>query len=345
MELKDTKVIVGWGLAGSVLAWQFYLKGVGFQVNDSGVNWSTRTAAGLVNPIVFKRMTKSWNADVLMPSAEEFYTKIEQILGVQLLSRKPIFRVFASTAEENDWSAKQGDDRFKAYLSNESTTVNPSPNHFKFPFGLGTVKTIGSLNTNLFLDTSKIFFERQGIQFTNKRFDYAHLEGTSTYFFCEGVEIKNNPLFNYLPLKPTHGETLDIESKELNFEATINKNMFLTHVEENRYKIGATYNWELEEHMITDLARQELRGKLAEFANFEYTILAQNAGIRPTVIDRKPLLGIHPVVKNAVVFNGLGTKGVMIAPYYAEQLLAHVYANQKLEIEVDIVRFDHLRKI
>lgn len=345
MELKDNKVIVGWGLAGSVLAWQFYLKGVGFQVNDSSVNWSTRTAAGLVNPIVFKRMTKSWNADLLMPYAEEFYTKIEQILGIQLISRKPIFRVFASTAEENDWSAKQGDDRFKAYLSKQSTTENPSPNHFKFPFGLGGVTTFGSLNTNLFLDASKIFFERQGIQFINKRFDYAQLEASSTYFFCEGVEIKNNPLFNYLPLKPTHGETLDIESNELNFEATINKNMFLTHVEGHRYKIGATYNWELEEPVITDLARQELIDKLAEFANFEYSILAQNAGIRPTVIDRKPLLGIHPVVKNAIVFNGLGTKGVMIAPYYAEQLLAHLYASQKLETEVDIVRFDQLRKI
>ncbi len=339
MDLKDNKVIVGWGLAGSVLAWQFYLKGVGFQVNDSGVNWSTRTAAGLVNPIVFKRMTKSWNADILMPYAEEFYTKIEQILGVKLISRKPIFRVFASTAEENDWSSKQGDDRFKAYLSNQSTTETPLPNHFKFPFGLGCVTTFGSLNTNLFLDATKIFFERQGIQFINQRFDYSQLVANTAYFFCEGVEIKNNPLFNYLPLKPTHGETLDIESKELNFEATINKNMFLTHVQGNRYKIGATYNWELDQPYVTEAARAELVEKLAEFANFEYTILTQNAGIRPTVIDRKPLLGIHPTVKNAIVFNGLGTKGVMIAPYYAARLVDHVYADTKLESEVDIVRF------
>lgn len=339
MELKDDKVIVGWGLAGSVLAWQFYLKGVGFQVNDSGVNWSTRTAAGLVNPIVFKRMTKSWNADILMPYAEEFYSKIEQIIGIQLISRKPIFRVFATAAEENDWSSKQGDDRFKAYLSNQSTTVNPSPKHFKFPFGLGCVTTFGSLNTNLFLDASKIFFERQGIQFINERFDYSQLAANSAYFFCEGVEIKNNPLFNYLPLKPTHGETLDIASNELNFEATINKNMFLTHLEGNRYKIGATYNWELDQPDITEAARTELVEKLAEFANFNYTILTQNAGIRPTVIDRKPLLGIHPTVKNAIVFNGLGTKGVMIAPYYAEQLIEHVYAGVKLASEVDILRF------
>lgn len=339
MELKDNKLIVGWGLAGSVLAWQFYLKGVGFQVNDSGVNWSTRTAAGLVNPIVFKRITKSWNADILMPYAEEFYSKIEQILGVQLLSRKPIFRVFASTAEENDWSSKQGDDRFNHYLSAQPLPENPSPNHFKFPFGLGCVKTFGSLNTNLFLDASKIFFERHGIKFINERFDYSQLAANSAYFFCEGVEIKNNPFFNYLPLKPTHGETLDIESNELNFEATINKNMFLTQVEGNRYKIGATYNWELDQPDITEAARTELVEKLAEFANFNYTILSQNAGIRPTVIDRKPLLGIHPTVKNAIVFNGLGTKGVMIAPYYAAQLIGHVYAAVKLESEVDILRF------
>ena len=87
---KDVKdfVIVGWGLAGAALAWELYFQHHLFRVKDSLENHSTRVAAGLVNPVVFKRLTKSWNADVLMPKADEFYTRIEKELGLNLLSRK-----------------------------------------------------------------------------------------------------------------------------------------------------------------------------------------------------------------------------------------------------------------
>jgi glycine oxidase len=96
--------IIGWGLAGAILSWQLYFKKRPFKVYDSTINHSTRVAAGMVNPIVFKRLTKGWNADTLLPYAELFFTNVEKELGVQLISGKNIWRIFASVEEQNNWS-------------------------------------------------------------------------------------------------------------------------------------------------------------------------------------------------------------------------------------------------
>lgn len=338
---KGNFIIVGWGLAGSVMAWQLYFNQKSFSVKDSNVNHSSRVAAGLVNPIVFKRLTKSWNADVLMSYSEDFYTKIEQELGIQLLSRKPILRVFASTEEANNWSSKQGDDRFSDYLDILKSDDSPNSYLVEYPFGIGTVNTYGNLDTVLFLDASKDFFLAKGIRFEEGFFNYSSLNINSNYIFCEGTGLLKNPYFNYLPMKPTHGETLIIQSNELNFEATLNKNMFVMRLADNLYKVGATYNWELDEPICTESARAELIERLESFTNFNYKIVNQQAGIRPTVLDRKPLIGCHPKFENAFIFNGLGTKGVMIAPYYSNSLFNLIQHNEALEAEVDIKRYEN----
>lgn len=341
--LNETEnTIIGWGLAGAVLAWQLHFRGVDFQVYDSTVNHSTRVAAGLVNPVVFKRLTKSWNADVLLPFADSFYAQIEKELGVQLLSRKNIWRVFASVEEENNWSSKMGDDRFSAYLGVVAEADLPPQNKVLAPFGMGEVHTLGNLDTNVFLDASKSFFQTKGVQFFNHKFNYSTLEGQRRYFCCEGSGLINNPFFKDLPLNPTHGETLIIETDALDVDQTLNKNMFLMRLDERHYKVGATYNWELTEPLLTEEAKGELVEKLETFTHFNYTVVAHQAGLRPTVRDRRPLLGAHAEQKNVVLFNGLGAKGVMIGPYYANALLNHVFDGEILDKEVDIRRFERL---
>ncbi len=338
---KDQKSneIIGWGLAGAVLSWQLYFRNQKFMVYDSLSNHTTRVAAGMVNPIVFKRLTKSWNADLLLPYAEKFYSRIEKLLDVNLVSNKSIFRVFASVEEENNWSSKQGDERFQRYLETPTAAEMPSSEFVHSPFGMGKVNTIGSVDTNLFLDRSKVFFQENNIQFVDEVFKKETLSDNVRYFFCEGTVVSQNPWFKDLPLKPTHGETLVIETEDLEFEHTVNKNMFLMHIEGNKYRVGATYNWELMDPIITEDGKLNLQERLAAFTNFKYKIVEHTAGIRPTVKDRRPMLGVHSMQKNAIVFNGLGTKGVMIGPYYAEHLVRHVFDGEVLESEVDIQRF------
>jgi glycine/D-amino acid oxidase-like deaminating enzyme len=327
--------IIGWGLAGATLAWQFYLNKIKFQIFDSGENHSTRTAAGLVNPIVFKRLTKSWKADQLLPYAKRFYERIENELDVSLMSHRSILRIFASVEEQNNWASLEGDDRFSQYLLPIQDVVI---NKIDAPHGGGKVKTIGNLDTNLFLDASKSFFLSKGVEIVNGPFDYYSVNDFEEFIFCEGFEIRNNFFFNYLPMKPTHGETLTIKSEEISFEEIVNKNMFVLPLGNGEYKIGATYNWKLTESEVTPFGKKELLEKLSAFASFNFEVVDHKAGIRPTVSDRRPLIGTHPENSNLHVFNGLGTKGVMIAPYFSEQMFNYLVNGEALDSEVDIKR-------
>ncbi len=343
---KPDQLIVGWGLAGVIMAWQSYFHKKSFLVFDSTVNTTTTAAAGIVNPIVFKRLTKSWQATVLMPFAENFYKEIESLLLTEIIQKKHIFKVFSSFEDENNWAAKQNDESFKSFLV---PLKDYAINGVEAPYGYGEVRTFGNLNTKLFLEASKLFFQKKGMVFVNQKLDFNLLDPVhSTYddhkyeniVFCEGVDVDKNPLFQYLPLKPTHGEVITIETDDFQFTDILNKNMFVMHIEKNLFKVGATYNWDLKEPTTTEGGKSELIKKLASFTNFKYKIVDHQAGIRPTVKDRRPLIGQHPKHDNIYIFNGLGTKGVMIAPYYSKQLFDKVYQNLELHNEVDISRYE-----
>jgi hypothetical protein len=336
--MKNTEyTIVGWGLAGTIMAWQLFFNKINFVVYDSTKNHSTKTAAGIVNPIVFKRLTKSWQADLLMPYAEVFYKKIEKELKHKIISPKHIYKIFSSFEDQNDWMAKQSDEHFDNYLL-------PINSLFKIegidaPFGYGEVNTFGNLDTNRFLTLSKRFFISNGVIFNDEIFDYKFVNKENDYFFCEGYDLVNNPYFNYLPLKPTHGETIIIKTNQLNFDGIINKNMFIMHIKDDLYKVGATYNWKLKEPICTEKGKEELIEKLNQVVGFDYEIVSQQAGVRPTVKDRRPLIGTHPSYNNLHVFNGLGTKGVMIAPYYSKQLTNCLLRGDELDKEINITRY------
>ena len=70
----------------------------------------------------------------------------------------------------------------------------------------------------------------------------------------------------------------------------------------------------------------------------DFEIVNHFAGVRPTVKDRRPLVGTHPIHSQLHVLNGLGTRGVMLGPYLANQLFQLIEENIPLEKEIDIVR-------
>ncbi|MFN7015457.1 MAG: NAD(P)/FAD-dependent oxidoreductase, partial [Bacteroidia bacterium] len=157
--------------------------------------------------------------------------------------------------------------------------------------------------------------------------------------FCEGYQMLYNLYFSKLPLIPTKGEVLTLEVKKFNPNCTLNKGVFLLPLSNNTFKCGATYEWHTTQAAITEKGKKEIEEKLKKFFKADYSILHHEAGIRPTVVDRRPLLGCHPQYKNVFVFNGLGTKGVMLAPYFAEMMKDFLQGLKILPDEVNINRF------
>ena len=79
--------------------------------------------------------------------------------------------------------------------------------------------------------------------------------------------------------------------------------------------------------------------KLKKVIQTPYTIIDHSAGIRPTVKDRRPLVGIHSEHKQLAVLNGLGTRGVMMAPSMAKQLYGFLEEEIGLDPEINCDRF------
>ena len=345
--MKDSPIIiVGFGLAGVTLSWQLFFKKIPFLVYANPQNTCTKAAAGIINPIVFKRLNMSWLATDLMPYADGFYHKIEQNLNDSIRRHFPIVKIFNSLEDENNWMAKQKNELYGHYLGAASPT---RISEVDIPYGTGSVNTIGHLDTIKYLEKSKLFFEQMGIEIVEETFDYEKLHLSDRLYnsilykqviFCEGYGIKANPYFNYLPLNGTHGDTFIIRSHSYKFQSILNKNMFVMPLGNNLYKVGATYNWEKKEPEPTSKGKAELIKKLNSFAHFSYEIVSQQAGIRPTVTDRRPLIGTHSEYSSLSVFNGLGTKGVMLAPYFSNQLIESLLDNKPLNDEVNITRFE-----
>ena len=161
----------------------------------------------------------------------------------------------------------------------------------------------------------------------------------SKIVFCEGFGLRKNPFFNNLPMQEAKGELLTIYAPDLNVDFLIKAAVFALPLGNNYYKVGATFNWKDKTMLPTPAGKQELVQKLESFITTSYKIVEHTAGIRPTVKDRRPLIGKHPTYQNLAVLNGLGTRGVMIAPTASKALYNHLENDVALDEEVDIKRF------
>jgi glycine/D-amino acid oxidase-like deaminating enzyme len=110
-------------------------------------------------------------------------------------------------------------------------------------------------------------------------------------------------------------------------------------VGDDLYRIGATYKWKDKTSIPTEASKQELVEKLQKFLKLPFEVIDHVAGVRPTVTDRKPLVGTHPGYSSCHVLNGMGSRGVMIGPITSEQLFHHIEEKQPLPQEISIDRF------
>lgn len=338
-------LIVGGGLAGSCLAVQLANKGCEVKLIDSGINVSSRVAAGMINPLVFRRMTKSWRVDEYIPYAIEFYQQIEQLNNSSFFFPITIRRFFSSEQERGFWLDRQSKEAYSAYMTPvtaEDETVFPYANQF----GSGRVKNSFYLNTSLLLD---VLHQSDAFEFANEKVNYEQINPTAgTYngkqfdliVFCEGYQSKLNPWFKYLPVNSTKGETITVKTAGLSEEESLNRKCFTLHQGNGEFKVGATYIWHTDDLNLTTEGREHLLDNLRYLTDKPIEVVAQHAGVRPTTVDRRPIMGKHPDFPKLAIFNGLGTKGYMMAPLLAKEMADFIVEGKELDKESRIERFN-----
>jgi len=341
-------IIVGCGIAGISFCEQLKKHHKTFIVFDNNSQQSSSVAGGLYNPVVLKRFTPVWKCHEQLQIALKMYHRLEMEFDVKLDYKIPVYRKFASLEEQNDWFIASDKPNLSGYLS--PALIKNNNTYIDAPFGFGEVKDTGRIDVKTLLDFYKSSLIKKGILF-EVAFDdaYLNIEENSIIYkdikakqliFADGFGIKQNLFFNHLPIVPAKGELLTIYAPDLNIDYVLKSAIFLIPLGNHLYIVGATYEWKDLTNQITDQAKSELLDKLKKLISCPFEVVNQVAGIRPTVKDRRPLVGQHPKHKNIFVLNGLGTRGVMIGPYVAEQLFKAIEYNHPLDAEIDIKRFE-----
>ncbi len=348
--MKVDYIIVGCGLAGIAFCEELRRNKKSFVVFDDASQQSSMVAGGLYNPVVLKRFTMAWKAMELLKMVTPFYTEIENNLNIEIVSKSPIFRIFNSVEEQNNWFTASDKPLLSEVLSdkllkNSNTNINAN-------FGLGEVFQAGKIDT-VTLVNAYINCLKKEEKFVETSFDYNKIivdkdkvqyQGIEADFivFADGFGLKENPYFKYLPLIGSKGEYIVIESKKLKLKGTLKGSIFIIPLKEETYLVGATYDNFDKTNQPTEEAKHILIDKLKTMIHCDFSIIDHIAGIRPTVKDRRPLVGKHPIVTRLAVINGLGTRGVMASPYLAQQLFNHLENRAELDSEIDIQRFEKL---
>ena len=340
-------IIVGCGLAGIALCEKLRDKGYSFLVFDDSSQQSSRVAAGLYNPVILKRFSEVWQAKTQLDMSLPVYKKIEQDLNITIDYKLRLLRKFASVEEQNMWFNASDIPKLEPFLSTK--LVKNDNNFISAPYGFGEVLQAGRLDTktlisaykdvlraNGFLREKRVLYKELIVK--NEIVQYANIRANHIVF-AEGFGVRNNPFFKYLPINGTKGEVLTIKAPKLKLNAVVKSSVFVIPLGNDLYTVGSTYNWTDKSNTPTTAAKNELLAKLKTLISCNFEVVAHNAGIRPTVKDRRPLVGRHPKHKNLYILNGLGTRGVMIAPYVAHKLFHYIEKNQPLDAEIDIKRF------
>ena len=346
--MKVDYIIVGLGLAGLVFVEKLIQAKKSFIVFEDDSQTSSLVAGGVYNPVILKRFSPVWNAKEQLSVALPFYDKLEKKFAQKFDQKFCIKKAFKSIEDQNNWFSAFDKPTVAPFLDAklDKKTYNGVIGEYYF----GNVKEGGRIDTLKLVEVYRQYlknnhwirfekFYHHDILFDGNLAIYNNLLA-SKIVFCEGFGIKQNPYFNHLPLEEVKGEIITIYAPNLNIDFLLKSTLFVLPLGNNHYKVGATFNHKDKTSKPSVEGKEELIEKLKKVISVPYTIKEQSAGIRPTVKDRRPMAGVHHKYKQLSVLNGLGTRGVMIAPTVAENLFNHLEFGKKLDQYINIKRFE-----
>ncbi|MCA9399557.1 MAG: FAD-dependent oxidoreductase, partial [Candidatus Omnitrophica bacterium] len=342
-------LIVGQGIAGSFLAWNLVQKSKTVKVVDYQHDQSSSIiSAGIINPITGKRFAVTPEFDKFYDYARQTYQELETVFDAKFFEEKPILRCFKTQDEKDHWQRKEDDGFVNQYYQD----VCP-PNKFenKMDDALGSVLLTrsGFCHSQKLLKSFRDFFDGKNM-LRNERVSCGNFEITEAsvkyqgeaygdVIFCEGYQAQFNPFFDWLPFNSVKGEIMRIEMDVHLNNYILNKGKWAVPLGNNQWAAGSTYIWDHLDCQSTEQGKKEILDGLS-FIRMEKKVLNHQAAVRPVMQDQRPVLGRHPKLSRIHIFNGLGSKGFLMAPYYARRMGEFLVNKIPLEDGINIDRFN-----
>lgn len=326
-------LIIGQGIAGSVLAWSLHWEDKTVHVLDRGSNFpASRIAAGLITPFTGRRVSKAGDFDESLTVAKEFYRRVEKETRVSLLHEEPAARYFQDHAER-DFFLRE---RYETHRS-EIELIDGENSGVK---GFRMLRA-ARLRVSTFLDVTRSFFAARGgfyqvdidsakdieVGETGVQISKVALSGQEL-FFCQGYQPKENPWFPGIPDSPARGEILRLDIPGRTAKEVVHRGFWLAPAMDrsednsaNEYLLGATYDRQNLNPEATEVGRDELLRGLKEITTENYRMIAHYSAIRAGMKTRRPIMARHAEYPHLAMMNGMGSKASLMAPITAQRLL------------------------
>jgi glycine/D-amino acid oxidase-like deaminating enzyme len=321
-------LIVGQGLAGTLLAWECEREGHAFAIADPGhAAAASRVAAGIINPITGRRLVQSWRIDALLPIARATYQAIEAALGVTVWHEMRVRRMFADERERRVLLEKRATGELGAYVGagDDDGFWIEGAARVDLPALLAATRARWAAEGRLRVESP----------------DLATAAGRyACVIDCRGLAGVLGDAFRFLPWTFSKGETLEVETPGLAANVILNRRHWVLPVGGERAWVGATALPGVLDAAPTEAAEATLEASArAMLPGRPVTLVGHTAGIRVYLPDKHPVVGRHPTLPNLGLINGLGSKGALHAPALARQWVQHLMTGAAFDAEVAIGRF------
>ncbi|MFL5748030.1 MAG: NAD(P)/FAD-dependent oxidoreductase [Niastella sp.] len=340
-------ILIGQGICGTFLSWELQKAGYSLLVIDNNKpGTASKVAAGIINPVTGRRIVKTWMIDEVMPFAWQQYRELGKQLQVTTIEQKDIVDFFPTPQMKLAFEKRYAEDTQYLSIHNDANAWN---NYFNYDFGYGTITPCYLVNLpellpayrRLLLNDNRLLeehFDHTQLQIVS---DTIHYKGFTAQriIFCDGIASFNNPWFSNLPFAPNKGEVLLVEVNDMPMQHIFKKGINWVPWKDNIFWVGSSYEWDFASDQPTDNFRDRTMAALQQWIKAPVRLLEHTAAVRPATIERRPFIGFHPNQPSIGIFNGMGTKGCSLAPFFAPQLVQHLQHQTPVQPEADIQRF------
>jgi glycine/D-amino acid oxidase-like deaminating enzyme len=326
--MRSDILIVGQGLAGTMLAWELERAGISFAITDQGhASAATAAAAGIINPITGRRLVKSWRIDDLLPRARETYRELESMLDLPLCRPMKVRRLFADDRERTVFRSKQLTGELAPFLNG----ADDDGFWIRDAAWIDLAQLLAAAGKRWHA-AGKLCAAAIEVGSESKRYDLV--------IDCRGLAGATDDAFSFVPWEFSKGELIEIAVDGLIPDVILNRRHWILPVDAGLAWVGATHESGVRDTQPTETARALLEASArALLGDQPFNVIGQRVGVRVNLPDKRPVVGRHPERPHLGVLNGLGAKGALWGPMLARQWVRHLNEGLPFDAETDVRRF------
>lgn len=310
-------------------------------IYDQGSQTSASSvSSGIINPVTGPKYVKSWMMEDLLPAATSLYTAIELDIDKVIVHQRHIWRHLKDIKAENIWDSRMVDPAYEQFVKRPADHL-AKRDLFKGAHRFGIVTRGLHVDVKMMITSLNERWQDEGV-LINEVFDESLLETLEVGYRYKGNTYKHvimaqghhgvdSHLFSTDTYRPVKGEVLVVRIVGLNLQDIVKFGKFIMPLGDDLYWIGSNYEHDYQHDQPDPIQTKDLYAFLDDVLCLPYETVDHLTGIRPATKYRRPLIGEHNKHSGLYLFNGLGTKGISLAPYFSGRLIQAIKNKTKLE--------------